>query len=295
MRWELEGGDWPNRQHSRFLVAAGIRWHVQVAGEGPAVLLVHGTGASTHSWRDILPSLAHTHTVIAPDLPGHGFTQSVPAARLSIDAIGGGLAGLLDVLGQAPAYAVGHSAGAAILCRMALDGRVEPRRLIGINGAFMPFGGAAHALFAPGARLLASSGLIAGMIARRAGDIRTVRRIVSGTGSRIDERGLEIYARLVREPSHVGAALGMMSRWDLQGLARDMPRLRSPLTLVVGGGDRAVPPSQAHWVRGRLPAAEIALIPGFGHLVHEEAPQRVLAVLAPLLSAPCARPRDGCD
>ncbi len=284
MRWELEGSDWPNRQYRRFLVAAGIRWHVQVAGDGPAVLLVHGTGASTHSWRDILPSLARTHTVLAPDLPGHGFTQSVPAAQLSIEAIGRSLAGLLGALALSPAHGVGHSAGAAILCRMALDERIAPQRIIGINGAFMPFGGAAHALFAPCARLLASNGLIAGLIARRAGDAAMVRRIGTGTGSRLDEKGLEFYARLVREPAHVGAAHSMMSRWDLQGLARDLPRLRARLTLIVGGGDRAVPPCQAQWVRGRLPAAEIAMIPGFGHLAHEEAPQRVLALLAPLLA-----------
>lgn len=284
MRWEAEGSDWPNRQFSRFLGAAGIHWHVQVAGEGPVVLLVHGTGASTHSWRDILPSLARTHTVVAPDLPGHGFTESVPARLLSIDAIGRGLAGLLDALELAPAHAVGHSAGAAILCRMALDGRIAPHRLIGINGAFMPFGGAAHALFAPCARVLASNGLIAGLISRHAGDVAMVRRIVAGTGSTLDQQGLDWYARLVRTPTHVAAALGMMSRWDLQELARDLPRLRAPLTLVVGGADRAVPPCQAQWVRGRLPAAEIAMLPGLGHLAHEEAPQRVLAVLAPLLA-----------
>lgn len=76
--WNVEGRDWPNRGSSRFVEAGGLRWHVQVMGEGPALLLLHGTGAATHSWRDIAPLLAKTHTVVAMDLPGHGFT-AMPA------------------------------------------------------------------------------------------------------------------------------------------------------------------------------------------------------------------------
>ena len=56
-------------------VARGpIRWHVQRMGAGPALLLLHGTGAATHSWRALAPLLAEHFTVVAPDLPGHGFT-----------------------------------------------------------------------------------------------------------------------------------------------------------------------------------------------------------------------------
>ena len=79
-RWEREGRDWPNRTYSRFVQAARLRWHVQLMGDGPALLLLHGTGAATHSWRALAPLLAERFTVVAPDLPGHGFTQGRPAA-----------------------------------------------------------------------------------------------------------------------------------------------------------------------------------------------------------------------
>ncbi|MFN5717015.1 MAG: alpha/beta fold hydrolase, partial [Bradyrhizobium sp.] len=72
--WSRDGTDWPNRNASVFVEAAGIRWHVQRMGEGPSLLLIHGTGAATHSWRDMLPLLARHFSVVAPDLPGHGFT-----------------------------------------------------------------------------------------------------------------------------------------------------------------------------------------------------------------------------
>lgn len=82
--WLRDGADWPHRDASRFVVAGGVRWHVQIAGDGPPLLLLHGSGASTHSWRDLLPLLARTHTVIAPDLPGHAFTSTPPAHTLSL-------------------------------------------------------------------------------------------------------------------------------------------------------------------------------------------------------------------
>ena len=61
---------------------AGLRWHVQMMGTGPQVLLLHGAGAATHSWRDVAPLLARDFTVIAPDLPGHGFTDTPRGRRL---------------------------------------------------------------------------------------------------------------------------------------------------------------------------------------------------------------------
>lgn len=66
--------NWPHRDCSQFIEAAGLSWHVQRMGEGPALLLLHGTAAATHSWAGLMPLLARRFTVIAIDLPGHGFT-----------------------------------------------------------------------------------------------------------------------------------------------------------------------------------------------------------------------------
>ena len=84
LSWQRDGRDWPNREFSRFVSAAGLSLHVQVMGDGPAVVLAHGTGSSTHSWRTLAPLLARRFTVIAPDLPGHGFTEMPETRRLSL-------------------------------------------------------------------------------------------------------------------------------------------------------------------------------------------------------------------
>ena len=102
LTWERDGRDWPNREFSRFINAAGMRWHVQVMGEGPAVLLIHGTGASTHSFRALAALLAPRFTVVMPDLPGHGFTDAPPSASgYSLPAVAHGSTALLQALGVA--------------------------------------------------------------------------------------------------------------------------------------------------------------------------------------------------
>lgn len=277
--WDRDGRDWPNRAASRFVQAGGLCWHVQVAGQGPVLLLVHGTGAATHSWAGLLPLLARRFTVVAPDLPGHGFTSPPRAAGLSLPGMARSLAALVATLGLSPALAVGHSAGAAVLARMCLDGAIAPRALVGINAALLPFEGVAGQIFSPIARLLAGLSPVPALFARAARDRRVVERLLRDTGSQLDPQGVEHYARLVRRPGHVAAALGMMAHWDLHPLLRELKRLAPPLILLVGGADRTVPPADARRLQALLPRLRIVPLPGLGHLAHEERPAEVARIL----------------
>lgn len=275
--WERQRASWPHHEWSRFVDAGGLRWHVQETGSGPILLLIHGTGASTHSWRGIMPLLAPHFRLIAVDLPGHGFTESAADADgtqpgASIRGMSDRLAALMRELGADVAYAVGHSAGAVILCRMVLDGHMAPRVIISVNGAFVPLAGAAGTLFAPIARLMASGSWVPRLLAWSANNPANVERMIAGTGSRLDAEGLALYTRLVRDPRHVAGALDMMGNWDLYSFERDLSRLRTPLALLVAQNDRTVPPHQAEWVKRRVPTADIRRLPGLGHLAHEENP-----------------------
>ncbi|WP_375455368.1 alpha/beta fold hydrolase BchO [uncultured Methylobacterium sp.] len=278
--WEREGRDWPHRDASRFVEASGLRWHVQAMGpEGaPVLLLVHGTGAATHSWRGLMPLLAERFRVVAPDLPGHGFTDPLPAGRLSLPGMAAALADLTAHLGVVPAVAAGHSAGAAVLARMCLDGRLAPRLLVALNGALKPFPGLASVLFPSMARMLFLNPVTPKIFAWTA-DRAAVQRLIQGTGSRLDPAGLDLYRRLFRKPAHVAGALGMMANWNLDALDRDLPRLSVRTLLVVGSDDKAIAPDTAFAVRDRLPDARVALLRSLGHLAHEEAPERVAAAI----------------
>jgi magnesium chelatase accessory protein len=269
--FETDGRDWPNRAASRFVEAGGLRWHVQEMGEGPPLLLLHGTAGATHSFRDLAPALARNFRVLAPDLPGHGFTQAVSNDRLSLPAMAEQVGALLRRLDVAPVLVAGHSAGAAILVRMALDGLIEPRAIIGLNAALLPFQGVAQHLFPPMAKLLVLNPVVPRVFAWTA-DKAAIRRLIEKTGSRIDDIGLECYRRLIARSGHVAAALGMMARWDLAPLVAALPALKTRLDLVVGLKDLAVPPSDAQSIRRVRPGTHIVKLADLGHLAHEEDP-----------------------
>jgi magnesium chelatase accessory protein len=277
--FDSDGKDWPNRETSRFVTANGLRFHVQVAGHGPVLLLLHGTGASTHSWRGLLPLLAEHFTVIAPDLPGHGFTGDPGMNGLSITGMARSIRALLNELKLEPVCTVGHSAGAAILIRMALDRQITPQNIISLNGALLPFGGFAGQFFAPVARLFATLPLMTTMFAWRARDPQVIDGILKQTGSKLDAEGIALYRRLAGNGAHINAALGMMANWDLHALQRDITRLRTPLILVAGLRDQMVKPSEAQDVKGRLKTARLVNLPGLGHLAHEENPGLVAELI----------------
>jgi magnesium chelatase accessory protein len=277
--WEAEGRDWPNRAASRFVEAAGLLWHVQIMGSGPVILLLHGTGAATHSWRDLAPLLAAHSTIVAPDLPGHGFTGLDSRRNQTLNLMAKRLTALLDVLDVKPVAVVGHSAGAAIAVRMALDGGINPKSIVSLNGALTPFDGINGVLFPALAKMLFLNPFTETLMTWRAADPTAVERIIAGTGSHLDARGLDLYVRMMRCRRHVGAALSMMANWDLRPLQRDAARLGPRLALIAAASDIAVPPSVAYSFARLTPNAEVVDLPGLGHLAHEEAPGRLAEMI----------------
>jgi magnesium chelatase accessory protein len=244
-------------------------------GEGPGLLLVHGAGASADSFASLMPLLATRFRVVAVDLPGHARTRTEPHFSPDLPTIAAALSELVDQLTLEPTHVVGHSAGAAVLARMTLDAMIQPRLLVGLAPALLPFSGASGVLFPSAARLLGASQRASRWLAQVASAGTNLPRIIAGTGSRLDPQALEHYRRLAAQPEHVAGVLAMLSRWDLMPLQRDLPRLRTPVLLMAGEGDLAVPLAQLREVATRLPAARLIVVPGAGHLIHEEMPQRV--------------------
>ncbi len=272
--WDEDGRDWPNRSASRFIKAGGITWHVQVMGQGPVMLMLHGTGATTHSWGWLAPLLAKRFTLVMPDLPGHGFTSLPDRKRLSLAGMAVLVSDLLVALKMTPDFVVGHSAGAAIALRMALDRQIAPRAIISLNGALMPFAGIAGIAFPALAKLLFLNPFAVSILARRTMVPGAVKRLIEGTGSTLDDRGLGFYERTFRTKRHIAAASGMLAHWDLRTLKGDLPRLTTRLMLISGANDRAVPLSVADTVKSLVPNAASRVLEGLGHLAHEESPWR---------------------
>jgi magnesium chelatase accessory protein len=278
---ERDGADWPNRSMSRMVRAGSLNWHVQDSGAGPgkALVLLHGTGASTHSWGGLLPLLAQGQRVYAMDLPGHGFTSRPRGGAASLESMAALVPALLEADGIVPSAIIGHSAGVAVALRAILNGTLAPVPVIGLNAALKPFGGAAGAIFPALARALFLNPFAAFLFARRAMDRQAVEKVMSGTGSRLSARQIDWYHQLFQNAGHIEATLGMMAKWNLKDLWHDLPRLTSPLHLIVGGHDRTVPPTDARAIQALVRHATVSTLPGLGHLAHEEAPEKVAAAI----------------
>lgn len=289
--WARDGADWPNRAASHMIEAGGYRWHVQRmapdgGGPAPVCLLLHGTGAATHSWRDLLPLLARSHDVIAPDLPGHGFTRARPGAAVTIEGMAASVGRLLDALAVVPDIVVGHSAGVAIAVQLLLESGWQVP-LVGFTPALTPFPGLAQRLFPTLANLLFvnpfASVIFARMAARPGATADFLRR---STGSRIDAEGERCYHRLFSHSGHCDGALRMMASWRLDHLQPRLARLDAPVLLVRAGADAAIPANAIDSAARAIPGCRVHELPALGHLAHEEDAAGAAEIVARFASEP---------
>jgi magnesium chelatase accessory protein len=277
--------DWPNREHSRRVQAAGLDWHLQMAGEGPLVVLLHGTGASVHSWAPMWPLLTKHARVLAMDLPGHGFTHGADYERLDLASIAQQLDVLLEVLGLgSPAVVAGHSAGFPLALRWSLLGRHRAGALVGYAPSLVP-PPPAYALFlGPLVNPLATSSPVAALLAATIGPSGMVDRLLDSTASILDEGQRRRYRTLFSDSAHVRGAMNFMAAADLPVLLEDAARLAAPMRLVVGDLDAWVPPEPLLQVIARyLPHARVERWSA-GHLMHETGPERAAQVVIDLLA-----------
>lgn len=289
MSWPNHQSSWPHAQHSQFVNAGAIRWHVQIMGQGPCLLLLHGTGSGNFSWRGLLPLLAQHFTVVAPDLPGHAFTSRGPDGSLSLPGMSEGLRALMLQLNVTPHVMVGHSAGAAIAAHMLLSQGEKLRHttLMGLNPAWLPLPGMASWLFGPAAKLVQLNPLSAWATAKLASQPGTVSRLLESTGSTLDAAGTDLYARVLSDSGHVQGVLSMMAAWRLKPLAARLHEIRQPVYMAIGSNDQTVPPQLADEACLRMPHAHRAMQQGLGHLAHEQDPegtaQQILRWCAPTM------------
>ncbi|WP_295530159.1 alpha/beta fold hydrolase BchO [uncultured Pseudacidovorax sp.] len=271
--------------------AGGLRWRVRrtpVPAAGPWVLLLHGTGSSGLSWAACATSLATRHSLLVPDLPGHGGTEGFADGVASLPRMARALAALMHEQRISPVAVVGHSAGAALMLQLWLDGALrDARALLSLNGALLPLRGVAGAVFPVLARGLTWLPMLPWLAAQAASQTRAVQRLVDSTGSRLGADEIAHYQGLLRQPSHLAGALQMMAHWDVAPL---VPALRArlappgvPLMLAAGLRDTTVPSAQSERLARELPDARWRALPGLGHLAHEEAPTLVAELLGELM------------
>ena len=267
--------DWPLREHSEFVQCAGTLWHVQRLGSGPVIVLLHGTGSSTHSMAGMAQCLSSQFTCVLIDLPGQGFTHPIEEREHLLSAMARAIHKLCKHLGISPEYVIGHSAGAAVGIRMCLDTDINPHGLLSINGALLPFGAFIEPLMLKTARALSRSPRVSRFLARRGTGESHVRRALRDTGATISEPMIRRYTTLISQPEHIEGTLRMMGGWELGQLSKDLPKLNTPTHLIGCAKDHIVPAIRAHRATREIPNATAITLEDAGHLVHEAEPERV--------------------
>ena len=284
MDWNRHNDSWPHAKTSRFVLCKPHKWHVQEAGEGPLLLLLHGAGGSTQSFRHLIPLLTPTYRVVAVDLPGQGFTRLGAQARCGLENMAEDIATLCAQEGWSPTAIIGHSAGAAVAFDLVPRLPRPTPLIIGINAALSHFKGVAGVLFPLMAKALAVMPGVAALFTASNSNPRSVQRLIDGTGSTLPADDLRHYGALVSDRGHVNATLQMMAQWDLGPLLEALPK-RSILGLLIAAtNDRAVPASTSKDMAMRVDGLEYAELQDLGHLAHEEAPAAVAELILAYLA-----------
>ena len=256
------------------------------AGSGPALLLLHGIGNNCQTWAGVIDRLAESHTVIAPDLLGHGASDK-PRGDYSIAAYANGMRDLLTVLDIERATVVGHSLGGGIALQFAYQfpERCERLALVGSGGLGPELSAGLRAATLPGAELVLTA--LTGI----SGPIRTGLQTLDRLGRLAGWKG-------VRDVAEAGDAL--LALRDVEARRAFLRTLRGvvdahgqavtaldrlyladavPMLVVWGSRDPIVPALHAETVRALVPSARVEVFQGAGHWPHLDEPEEFCRIL----------------
>jgi len=272
--------DWPNREHSRVISVGNLDWHVQLTGKDPVVLLLHGTGSSTHSWSDLIPLLEPHAQVLVPDLPGHAFTQGAKLEDLKLDVIARSLQLLIEQLGiEAPSIVVGHSAGAPLAIRFAVAATKQPKLVIALNPSFIPPPPVYTSFFGPLLGPVTRSSTLSSLLASLSPSLGMVDKLLDSTNTILPEARRVYYRKLFERSDHVRGSMNFMAAADIQKVLAEANLYRGKLICVLGRQDAWIPAKPLEKIIGDyFPAAEVLKWEG-GHIMHELEPSRVAKLI----------------
>jgi pimeloyl-ACP methyl ester carboxylesterase len=252
-------------------------------GEGPVLLLIHGIAGSCENWRDVLEPLARHHTVIAPDLPGHGMSAGGPG-DYSVGNLATGLRDLMMLLGHERVTLVGHSLGGGVAMQFAylFPEMVERLVLVSSGGLGPEVSPVLRAAALPGADLFiaATAGVgqrVGGLLGRGLSAIGMrpapdLAEVARGYASLAEPRRRKAFLATLR--AVVGTEGQRVSASDRLYLAEEVPVL-----LVWGARDPIIPVAHAEDAHSTLPGSRLEVFEEAGHLPQLEAPGRFIAVL----------------
>jgi pimeloyl-ACP methyl ester carboxylesterase len=271
-----------NPEYSWFTRVNGVRLHYQEAGDeqAPPIILIHGFISSNLVWSHVLRPLAQRgFRVIAPDLPGYGYSEKPADFEYTINQQALSVIGLMDRLGIRKAVIAGASYGGAVAATMALDypERVDKLILVGavtndevkknilMRVTVLPLiGDIATPLFL-GSRWI---------LRKRMEDMyRRLQRPVN-------EKMVASRHHLLETANAHRAMIRTARRWSANRIGREASLIRQPTMLVWGDRDDHIPLDDAFRLRDVMPKAKLIVFRNCGHLPPAESPEKFVEVIA---------------
>ena len=273
----------------RHQVVHGYRRAYRIAGSGPALLLIHGIGDSSATWAEVIPALARNHTVIAPDLLGHGASDK-PRADYSVAAYANGMRDLLAVLGIERATLVGHSFGGGVAMQFAYQFPECTERLVLVStgGVGREVNPVLRAAALPGADLMLSAlklptarlqtRLFAELMRLLDTDLgQDAHELLHLVDALPDATARSAFVRTLR--AVVDGRGQVVTMLDRCYLVRGIPTL-----LLWGSRDSVLPVRHAYAAHAAMPGSRLEIFQGAGHFPFHSDPQHFLDLVEDFLA-----------
>ena len=276
---------------SRFITLSGVRVHYLCAGEGPPLILLHGTALDSArlSYAQLIPQLAQRFTVIALDWPGYGESDK-PQLEYSMDFYHTVLSEFIEHLGFDSFALAAFSMGGGVALKFALEHHERVSKLILINSYAL--GGAVHLPFAPCLALRLPG--VADFIWRHLGDNRLflslcLKYLVLGNAHRATPELIDdVKAQLSVEGLQFAFMTWLRRELGSVKLATNhrhkLRELQVPTLLIHGSRDLIIPAYRSRRAAKLIPNAELCILKGYGHWTPREAPTEVLGAMLKFLT-----------
>lgn len=265
---------------------APVNLFIQEEGSGPPLLLIHGFGTSTYTWRRLAPELAKSHRVIAVDLKGFGQSDKPMDTRYSVFDQAELIAQLIEDRDLRGLTLVGHSfgGGVALLLALQADERLKGRisKLVLLNTIAYPQN---MPVFFRIMNMPFFSHVGVRMVPP-AVQTRVALQIAYFDDSKIDQSEVDVYAAPLKTAAGKHAIIQSARQIvpaDLDEMTERYQSIKLPTLILWCDHDRIVPLDVGLKLRRAMPNASLKVVPGCGHMPQEEQPERTLGYISEFL------------
>lgn len=248
--------------------------HYVEEGVGEPLLLIHGIGQSLYTWRNLFGMLTGGYRVIAIDLPGHGYSSRPERFAYSMDEMADAIHGFMVAKGIESAHMIGFSTGAMYMMRLI---SLYPDCVA--NCIAIAPGGISKHMPKLYHRMKSAIGAVFARNLFTAGDVRSILQDCYFEPSLVTDEVVHQYYGPVSDGLTREAMMYAVVNFDMHGTAEEVSYSDHEILCVWGREDRLHPASGSVYFQGILQNGRYYMVKDAGHLVQEEAPERMANVV----------------